>query len=76
MEGLGQNRDRGVMKLSRPLLPQALGTLTTADCEHTGTAITGTHTSRHSHRVAESRPDIIQVKLCLTSREQQGPLNP
>lgn len=50
--------------------------LTPADGEDAGTALSGAHSSRYPHSVAQPSPDIIQVKGCLTPRKHQGPLNP
>lgn len=50
--------------------------LTPADSEDTGTALTGTHSSRHPHSVAKPSLNVIQVERCLTPGKHQDPLNP
>lgn len=45
-----------------------LAVLTPADSEDAGTTLTGTHSSRHPHGVAQPSPDVIQVKGCLAPR--------
>lgn len=50
--------------------------LTPADSEDAGSTLTEAHSGRHPHRVAQSSPDVIQVKGRLTPGEHQSPLNP